>query len=940
MSGPVPARFRIGQRDFGASPWLVCPFLPDAELASQGWKLAGPGRDASALSFGEREELGWLLDMAIKQQSPEDHARETELLERCPYTTYVPPIDIDVAEESAAFKKIGGPQEAYGAALRYAQILHQTCQEVGLGEPDWHRTNARGGTHGDLLAPEEIADAQLLLYVRALVQRAARIANVPLLSQQPHRKEERRHAVYVDDTLFSRTTAKRGVQWRLVGASKPGKDPKQPWNVFVDQPRPSSDRRVTISIQALAAERERAMELLHEEEEPEASRPTPAERVERNRALFATTRAPLSQADMAWLAAHPEIKAQFDTPVASIADRSAHLWHVVLAAKKAGADDQLMARLGWNMPGSKAAEREDSFLLNQIQKLHEQKNYMPVKRTNRVIVDRGHVEIIPEMFDWAVYHLAEAKEPQKLAEALFRVFSEGRRDKGNDWRFDQGVESVWRAMVQTSTQGSWTRTEAFAVADDLFRRTKEGEVKIRGLRWITRGFGLSASHGLVTALVRMGYDYRNRHDLYMRSVGAVRYDGSTWQRDKLKSMYMKITPPANTKRKVVEEIDDDHGEGAVDEHGNPRRKRKKIRWERVSKAEAEIVEAPFSRVRNMLRRPTGCMHFHDQVLDADDRHELGKRHVVCEQRATCPSCAVRGMASAYRMIADRGSEWSWDNVCQKLDWPRFYLCYVTAESIEQIKQIRKYVTQDDCPFPKIVVSYVDLRTGRPGLLYVAQDLALPAYIRGPVARVAYDFQCMDTYVEPVVKSVGCPLNAASMIMEAALTNVCWTEQLMREDRDEDLLEWVSFLKSKPLIVSRRMPVRWPSRNAVRNDLVKPADSFEEYEGQKVVYSLTHTQTNYVVDTALVPHTIDQALDAASNNASFQQFHERFLNDLGAQRPEKKLETRPKIRPPKRPPPKPIVIGEPVYPPGYQASDFMPGGFAYDKRLDEVLNPTG
>ena len=210
--------YRFTQASFGPSPWVLIPAAPDKRLASKGKSLAGPVYDLSLLSDAERQSLLALLRQRKKTQTPDQMEQEKALLERCPRRLILPPLDVDVCQDSREYD----PDHARQLASQYRDALDKAAADKGLGDIEWWETNDHGGSHGHLAASKLPPHPDLLRMVHALICEVAKAADVPLLTELPHGKENR-PAVYLDDTLFLRKPDSRGVMWRLPWTRKPGR---------------------------------------------------------------------------------------------------------------------------------------------------------------------------------------------------------------------------------------------------------------------------------------------------------------------------------------------------------------------------------------------------------------------------------------------------------------------------------------------------------------------------------------------------------------------------------------------------------------------------------------------------------------------------------------------------------------------------------------------
>lgn len=193
----------MAQRDFGACQWEVADAVEDHVLAAQGWKLAGPGRDASDLSPEERSELFTYLTTSVGFLDKTERARESELLERCPFFTWIPPIDLDVASDVPK-----------STTLMVAQRVNEAARRRGL-LPLWFTTGG-SGLHGDMRTTKR--HRMLMAWYLAEIRAVANACGVALLSS--YRKTAGRPEIVIDDTLFERDPGKRGVLWRLAGSTR------------------------------------------------------------------------------------------------------------------------------------------------------------------------------------------------------------------------------------------------------------------------------------------------------------------------------------------------------------------------------------------------------------------------------------------------------------------------------------------------------------------------------------------------------------------------------------------------------------------------------------------------------------------------------------------------------------------------------------------------
>ena len=228
-------RFRYAQRAMGESAWLVAEAADDGELRSMDYATASPIIDAAPLSADDQQRLA---DLLVADDPDERDLRA--LLSQCVRSGPVAGIDLDVVKESAAFQD--DPEAARDRALELAQRIDAAVDHYGLGRPAWCITSARGGLHGDLVAPEGIGHSDLLRVVGHIVARMAAELTVPVRSDVFGNGRDRAEvlatcpAVMLDDNPFRAAPDTRGRCWRLVGTMKPEGQPKAPIDLATGQP--------------------------------------------------------------------------------------------------------------------------------------------------------------------------------------------------------------------------------------------------------------------------------------------------------------------------------------------------------------------------------------------------------------------------------------------------------------------------------------------------------------------------------------------------------------------------------------------------------------------------------------------------------------------------------------------------------------------------------
>ena len=343
--------FRLVQRRFGRNAgWRPVPLAPDEELARHGIALAGPGRDVSDLADDELVELLRSLREPAPKLSgePGRHALERALLARCPFTVHVPPIDIDVDDESPAHD----PGRDVALGLDFARRLDAEWRRRDYGSLAWSRTNTRGGYHGEFLVSAHDRNSDLLDAVGRMVRDVAQACGIPLLSDQAMRKAERTESVYVDDTMFNRTVDSRGVMWRLVGSRKDAtKYPKTSWDIRDRGAVPRAplstwggSRNLNLIYYLIENNRRTAREA--------RSGPGRATKRWHSPKPADVRRARATDEDLEWLRSRPELVAIWEET--GRVDRSKRDAKFTVSCLRAGADDARTTRLLYALPGGKA----------------------------------------------------------------------------------------------------------------------------------------------------------------------------------------------------------------------------------------------------------------------------------------------------------------------------------------------------------------------------------------------------------------------------------------------------------------------------------------------------------------------------------------------------------------------------------------------------------
>ena len=364
-------KFRFLRRSWRKSTaWDLSPLIDDLEAVRRGYALGGQGRDASALSKEEQEELFSLLSRKPGTLTDVESELQEELLSHTGFTQLVGPIDIDINSKSLDYD----PERSKARALEFAKRLAYYAPEVGLGNPNWFSVSYLGGFHADLIAPEDISDPDLLNGVRLQIEKLALRTEVPLYlrqSAQAKRDKVYRTDVYLDDSVLNKNANARAGLWRLPGKAKPRGKKKTLVDVFIAG-CPAVDflpDREIIDKDALLEAIDTYKKSLRKPskklERPIEIKQHKLKRVLENIPGIAT------EDDLSFLHGHHDLVRVWD--IENATDRSYRDFDLALKAIKLGADDQRAIRLMRAMPGSKATQDRrgtdyDRSILNSVER--------------------------------------------------------------------------------------------------------------------------------------------------------------------------------------------------------------------------------------------------------------------------------------------------------------------------------------------------------------------------------------------------------------------------------------------------------------------------------------------------------------------------------------------------------------------------------------------
>lgn len=322
-------RLRFAMRTVGKGAWIAttpAPGTSSADYLRHGFRSAGATFDASVLSEVESRELFTLA--ASRNLDAAQRHRLAEVLNRCGRCDQLYGADLDVIKEPRG--------DAVATAEGYARALDRAGALRGLRFV-WHRTNARGGLHGDLWAPPGTSHRFLCHAAGELLREAALEAGVPVQDTDPNTRPD----VTLDIGNFFKRG--RGGQLRLAGA------PKEDGGYNKVLLRPDDPAIAYCDGEALLA---RAEALAQLEGTPRAPRylAPPVLGVDLTTAIA-------TPEDQAWLERSPcRVLHRAPDPGQSRYDRD---WAFARWAHRSGADIERIARLLTSIPNSRVSRDHD-----------------------------------------------------------------------------------------------------------------------------------------------------------------------------------------------------------------------------------------------------------------------------------------------------------------------------------------------------------------------------------------------------------------------------------------------------------------------------------------------------------------------------------------------------------------------------------------------------
>jgi len=333
---PTWPLFRFAERNWYQT-WKLAPFYDDNELRKN-FKLAGQGRDASALNLEEQIDLYTLLNKSRYKLSEKDRNKEINLLSKVSYRKYLGIIDIDVNTNSTQYDK----EKSKALAKNYAEKLASKTIEFGLGNPRWFSTSEKGGFHAELIC--DVTSDLALEVLKNKITILAKACGIPLYSELHtlYRKSYKKIDVYIDDTVLNRRSWSRGGQWRLPSVAKPEGEPKtlvslssEPYSTIPANP-------FLIDIKNLVKEKEELVEFRKRS-------------YNKSYIVNIDHSIPITQKSLDVVASYPELNNiwyKIDKQ-----DRSRRDFEFALRACSLGLDENNVTALLKEMPGSKAGAR-------------------------------------------------------------------------------------------------------------------------------------------------------------------------------------------------------------------------------------------------------------------------------------------------------------------------------------------------------------------------------------------------------------------------------------------------------------------------------------------------------------------------------------------------------------------------------------------------------
>jgi hypothetical protein len=805
---------RLGQREFKGY-WYGAPALDDRTLAfDHGFVLAGQGRVLDHLLPQHVVELHhYLSDQAtIRSQS----ARIDELLEGAPFVRWVGICEVDACDESEEFLRIG-VDATRARTLAWARAIDARGRERGLGLPPWFASNERGGLHADLVAPWSVASPHLVNAAGAIVRDLARELGIPILSElgrAAYGDRSLRPAAYLDDSVLNRGAGARGGQWRLVGGCKPGGFPKTPIDIATGRYLPMrapNEPRELMDRDALLHRIAKLEELARFEE---SQRRTMARSMPWVAA--AATGAPATPAsraeDEAFVRANPDVAKVWDGPAG---DRSLRDYWLAFHALSAGADQDRVRRLLYEMPGSKASgagkdgkpgrPRDERYVQSTIRSAMS----ALAKRLPLPPVEDGDEDAAPPADPTYSY-----SPPEGLGLPVLRAWLAAASDGK---RRGAGLDRPQPESVRRATAGA------------LLRLGASEEVVATVLRQVVPELAAQAAASATRA--------RLEAKRPTAGLGALRRDLGALEAWRLARAIGRDLPGLGAPLTQV----------AV---GGGLTGRADAGWlEHVSRTLPETHAA-----RKAVLRPVYCCLMHDERRSNFDGRCLSAKRFVCDS-PLCASCWGRRVRTEVELALggwgeddERVEGWSKDasyDACWLrglAGWPAVRRACEALGKTPGAKLRFLGVDPEDGTFTILLVSTAADAVYASSALQQARDRS---------SKQAYSHERRLT-----------PEQVAARALEVRASWHVWLRRLVEERRGEDLAEAMAASRGKHLVSRSRKALTWPARDALRAAMrttvqVDEADVHDEEAGFHHV--LRHTKTGTVLHVQEHPHAYDRAV---------------------------------------------------------------------------------
>ena len=421
---------------------------------------------------------------------------------------------------------------------------------------------------------------------------------------------------------------------------------------------------------------------------------------------------------------------------------------------------------------------------------------------------------------WSRAMFPRTRKPNNALRALAKVFFTF------GMSYERAAATLWKAGG-----AGLTKKDAYANVAAVLDRVQQGQQSV-GITWLRRNFGLVAMRDLGEMLA--GACGVRQVEAISRTCGFTRYQVHDEQRKALRDVFIPLAKPAT----------------AADKRAS---------------------------IRAMLKAPTGCNHFSNEVWG--DGQKNGEIPLPCRVYQVCPSCALVRMVGAHSVVcgtlgcgecdgcrSDSACKYSWES-----SGP-FYGVWVTVPR-ERVAELKKAVNRKGDS--KLQAVGTCLKTGAAKILYITNSK-----LSGGVIASACRIWCGVNGVEVEIKrGETCDYEvAATWAFDAQHSVQLYSDVLLRaheKDRasDQELLDYVSWIKGKQLVVARsKRGLPWPPRELVRSATAAENESeLRLYPGQRLTFKLKHCETGIILGErgeSSGPWTCSTAMTTAQFNQAF------------------------------------------------------------------------